>query len=157
MTEMASVTDVQIEIDVVMAEEINQLRRKLCAARERADYAWRNTRTIEAARQEEMRKRDAAEAGIGVAVALEQARAHHIVQTVQALPIGGESADNPTPFHAGYQLACEEIAHRLRSEQWELGGVAAPLTPNVEFSGTPAALSPEAPLERRVGPGAQED
>ena len=25
------------------------------------------------------------------------------------------------------------------------------LTPNVEFSGTPAALSPEAPLERRVG------
>ena len=28
---------------------------------------------------------------------------------------------------------------------------------NVEFSGTPAALSPEAPLERRVGPGAQED
>jgi len=29
--------------------------------------------------------------------------------------------------------------------------------PNVEFSGTPAALSPEAPLERRVGPGAQEE
>ncbi len=29
--------------------------------------------------------------------------------------------------------------------------------PNVEFSGTPAALSPEAPLERRVGPGEQED
>ena len=30
-----------------------------------------------------------------------------------------------------------------------------PGAPNVEFSGTPAALSPEAPLERRVGPGAQ--
>ncbi len=28
-------------------------------------------------------------------------------------------------------------------------------TPNVEFSGTPAALSPEAPLERRVGPQCQ--
>ena len=28
---------------------------------------------------------------------------------------------------------------------------------NVEFSGTPAASSPEAPLERRVGPGAQEE
>ena len=27
-------------------------------------------------------------------------------------------------------------------------------TPNVEFSGTPAASSPEAPLERRVGPHA---
>ena len=26
-----------------------------------------------------------------------------------------------------------------------------PKTPNVKFSGTPAALSPEAPLERRVG------
>ena len=25
------------------------------------------------------------------------------------------------------------------------------LAPNAEFSGTPAALSPEAPLERRVG------
>ena len=25
------------------------------------------------------------------------------------------------------------------------------MTPNVEFSGAPAALSPEAPLERRVG------
>ena len=34
------------------------------AERERADYAWRNTRTIEAARQEEMRKRDAAEAEV---------------------------------------------------------------------------------------------
>ena len=32
-----------------------------------------------------------------------------------------------------------------------------PATPNVEFSGTPAASSPEAPLERRVGPGEQED
>jgi len=28
---------------------------------------------------------------------------------------------------------------------------------NVEFSGTPAASSPEAPLERRVGPSAQEE
>ncbi len=37
---------------------------ELEAERERADYAWRNTRTIEAARQEEMRKRDAAEAAL---------------------------------------------------------------------------------------------
>jgi hypothetical protein len=35
--------------------------RQLEAERERADYAWRNTRTIEAARQEEMRKRDEVE------------------------------------------------------------------------------------------------
>jgi hypothetical protein len=26
----------------------------------------------------------------------------------------------PTPFQAGYQLACEEILHRLRTEEWEL-------------------------------------
>jgi len=39
-----------------------ELARQLAAEKERADYAWRNTRTIEAARQEEMRKRDAAEA-----------------------------------------------------------------------------------------------
>lgn len=42
--------------------EVEELTRQLAAERERADYAWRNTRTIEAARQEEMRKRDAAEA-----------------------------------------------------------------------------------------------
>jgi len=35
-------------------------------------------------------------------------------------------------------------------EAWSAEAVAA-MTPNVEFSGTPAALSPEAPLERRVG------
>jgi hypothetical protein len=40
------------------------LERQLAAERERADYAWRNTRTIEAARQEEMRKRDVAEAAL---------------------------------------------------------------------------------------------
>ena len=41
---------------------IKKLTRQLATERERADYAWRNTRTIEAARVEEMRKRDAAEA-----------------------------------------------------------------------------------------------
>lgn len=35
-----------------------ELTRQLTAERERADYAWKNTRTIEAARQEEMRRRD---------------------------------------------------------------------------------------------------
>lgn len=37
------------------------LERQLAAEKERADYAWKNARTIEAARQEEMSKRDAAE------------------------------------------------------------------------------------------------
>lgn len=44
------------------AIELRTLRDKLQVAldaeKERADYAWRNTRTIEAARQEEMAKRD---------------------------------------------------------------------------------------------------
>ena len=44
-----------------------------------------------------------------------------------------------------------ELQRALRGE------VGADKTANVEFSGTPAALSPEAPLERRVGPGAQEE
>jgi hypothetical protein len=37
-------------------------RKALATEKESADYAWRNTRTIEAARAEEMRKRDVAEA-----------------------------------------------------------------------------------------------
>lgn len=41
-----------------------ELTRQLATERERADYAWRNTRTIEAARQEEMRRRDVAEAAL---------------------------------------------------------------------------------------------
>lgn len=42
--------------------EVEELTRQLAVERERADYAWRNTRTIETARAEEMRKRDVAEA-----------------------------------------------------------------------------------------------
>jgi len=44
--------------------EVEELTQQLVAERERADYAWRNARTIEAARVEEMRKRDAAEAAL---------------------------------------------------------------------------------------------
>jgi hypothetical protein len=33
----------------------------------------------------------------------------------------------PTAFHAGYCLACEEIEHRLRTEQWGIDGVPVPL------------------------------
>lgn len=39
-------------------EEIARLQRIVAAERERADYVWRNTNTIEKARQEEMAKRD---------------------------------------------------------------------------------------------------
>ena len=47
---------------------------------------------------------------------------------------------------AAQPCVLEQITHAVRR-----------MTPNAEFSGTPAASSPEAPLERRVGPGAQED
>lgn len=46
----------------VMLRHIEQLERQLAAERERADSAWQNTRIIEKARQEEMRKRDDAQA-----------------------------------------------------------------------------------------------
>lgn len=56
---------------------------------------------------------------IALAQALEQRRALGIVEQVAALPVGGKDADAPTPFQAGYQLACEEILHRLRTEVWD--------------------------------------
>lgn len=68
---------------------------------------------------------------IELAQALEQLRALKIVEAVAALPIGGATANMPTPFHAGYQLACEEIEHRLRTEIWE--GCLKPKTS--KFSG----------------------
>lgn len=74
-----------------------------------------------AAELEAMRK-DAAEADqcTELAQALEQRRALAIAETVQALPVGGKDEMQPSPFHAGYQLACEEIIHRLRTEVWDL-------------------------------------
>ena len=47
---------------------------------------------------------------------LERLRAAKIVDAVMSLPIGGATAILPTPFQAGYQLACEEINHRLHTE-----------------------------------------
>ena len=55
---------------------------------------------------------------IEIAQALEQRRALTIVETVAALPVGGADEISPTPFQAGYQQACEEIAYRLRTEAW---------------------------------------
>lgn len=62
-----------------------------------------------------------------LAAALEQQRALKIVEAVAALPIGGHDATAPTPFQAGYRLACDEIMERLRTEVWELeGGITLP-------------------------------
>lgn len=50
------------EIDRDWKTQFGLVVAELDAERQRADYAWRNTKTLEAARQEEMRKRDVAEA-----------------------------------------------------------------------------------------------
>lgn len=64
---------------------------------------------------------------IELAAALEMHRALRIVADVSALPIGGNDADMPTPFHAGYQLACEEIAERIRTQRMVVpGGMVLP-------------------------------
>lgn len=64
---------------------------------------------------------------IELASALELHRALRIVADVAALPVGGKDADQPTQFHAGYQLACEEIAERIRTEVHVLpGGLKLP-------------------------------
>ncbi len=62
---------------------------------------------------------------VELAQALEQLRALTIVATVQSIPLGGEEADMPTAFQAGYQTACDEIEHRLRTEAWD--GCLAPV------------------------------
>ncbi len=59
-----------------------------------------------------------------VAAALEQQRALKIVADVRRLRTENEM---PSYFDAGYDLACEEIDHRLRTEEWSLGDVPAPL------------------------------
>lgn len=48
---------------------------------------------------------------------LQKLRATHIVGAVRALR---SPCDAPTQFDAGYDLACEEILHRLEHEEWEL-------------------------------------
>lgn len=61
---------------------------------------------------------------IELAAALEMHRALHIVAEVAALPVGGKDVEAPTPFQAGYQLACEEIAERIRTQEVVIPGGA---------------------------------
>ena len=57
---------------------------------------------------------------IGLARALEQQRAVKIAEAVAALSIGAPDAIMPTAFQSGFQSACEEIIHRLETEEWTL-------------------------------------
>jgi hypothetical protein len=68
-------------------------------------------------RQDERERVEAeADQSIELAAAIEQRRAIGIAEAVQGMPIGGKDANMPTPFHAGYQLACEEIIARLHTD-----------------------------------------
>lgn len=51
---------------------------------------------------------------------LERMRAAKIVADVAALEIGGATVACPNQFQSGYALACDEIAHRLKTEAWGL-------------------------------------
>lgn len=64
---------------------------------------------------------------IDLAVALEQKRALHIVAAVRKQGFSKSPSAIPTQAEAVFDLACEEIEHRLRTETWELAGVTGPL------------------------------
>jgi hypothetical protein len=64
---------------------------------------------------------------IDLAVALEQRRALHIVAAVRQQGFSKSGTAIPTQAESVFDLACEEIEHRLRTETWELAGVTGPL------------------------------
>ena len=77
-----------------------ELEHQLAAVRERADYAWRNTNTIERARQEEMAKRDAAERE--VALLREALEPFADIRFLDALPDGAGFAARRNGRHVSY-------------------------------------------------------
>ncbi len=57
---------------------------------------------------------------VELSAALERQRAIKIIEAVMSLPIGGGDSPVPTAFQVGYQLALEEVIHRIKNEVWEL-------------------------------------
>lgn len=151
---------------------VDDLTAKWMAEKERADYAWRNTRTIEAARAEEMRKRDAAEAeNTRLRAALKKAndQAEHferewylrgdeierlrtlakaVLDTRDAEAKAAMTMENAQAnFCRGHAEACER-AHlnaMVAASEAEKALHDALATHNVKVRGPEAALSPEAP------------
>jgi hypothetical protein len=134
--------------------ELEELTRQLYAERERADYAWRNTRTVEAARQEEMRRRDAAETGLATLRKLAQAvldARNKEARTAMSL----ENAQ--ANFH---RFDAEERAHEkamIEASEADRALRDALATPNVEHDRRTAALSPGVRVDGPVGPLAEDD
>lgn len=61
---------------------------------------------------------------------LEKVRAIRIAEDVSELPIGGKLSGIPTPFEVGYQIACEEIIYRLKTEEWVIDLSGNPIYKN---------------------------
>lgn len=59
---------------------------------------------------------------IALAVSMEKGRSLTIVGDVSNERVGGKTETSPTAFMAGYQMACEEISHRLKHEEWQCCG-----------------------------------
>ncbi len=69
---------------------------------------------------EEQQSEESINECVELSAALEKQRAIKIIEDVMSLPIGGGDSLMPTAFQAGYQLACEESMHRIKTEVWEL-------------------------------------
>jgi hypothetical protein len=87
---------------------------------------------------------------VDLAIALEQQRALKIVEDVHNLRIGGRNETMPTAYQAGHCNACEEIEHRLRTEQWELNGSPAPLPSAPPQPAQPRASQPEPMSDKQI-------
>ena len=77
-----------------------KLEQQLAAERERADYAWRTTNTIEKVRQDEMAKRDAAERE--VALLREALEPFADIRYPDAVPDGAGFASRRNGRHVSY-------------------------------------------------------
>ena len=122
---MATMAEVMIDLDDALVKELN-------TQRERADYAWRNTRTIEAARQEEMRRRDAAEAKLATLRTLAQASLDARDKEARAA-MSLENAQ--TNFHC---FDTEERAHAkamIEASEADRALRGALTTPNAKLTG----------------------
>lgn len=120
---------------------VDDLTARWKAEQERADYAWRNTRTIEAARAEEMRKRDAAEADNARLRTLAKA----VLDTRDAEAKTAMTMENAQAnFRRGHAEACER-AHLdalVAASEAEKALRDALATPNAELRGRPLADGP---------------
>ncbi len=123
----------------------DELTRQLATERERANYAWRNTRTIETARQEEMRKRDAAEAEAGRLRGLLIECRGSVKTDLNAyerlLMVKQKHGEQETPTY----IAAEAEAKRLFALLEEIDALAL-ATPNDQASGARSV-----PLNAPVG------